>query len=66
MRDEEEKILVYDYLIVTLDRANIGTGRANLLEKGGLVMAQSGTTVPLQARAVPRFWSPRLNFFSFL
>jgi len=33
MREEEEKILVYDYLVVAHDRANIGTGRANLLKK---------------------------------
>jgi len=38
-------------------RANIGTIRANLLENGGLVKAQCGTAVPLQARVVPRFWS---------
>jgi len=36
IREKEEKILVYGYIGVTHGRANIGTGRANLLENGGV------------------------------
>jgi len=32
MREEEEKILVYGNIVVAHSRANIGTGRANLLD----------------------------------
>ena len=57
MREEEEKILAYGYLEVAHGRACVGTGRANFLEKEGWGVVKSGTAVPLQARAMPSFWT---------
>jgi len=61
--EEEGKHFGISGVEVGHGRASIGTGRAKLLEFWGFWHGKSGTDVPLQARAVPRYWRFRLNFF---
>ena len=64
--EESKKKLIKEVLGTWHGRANIGTGRANLLEMEGLARHSQARPCHFKHGPCQGFGHPRLNFFRFL